>query len=173
MKTATWERRLSLVEVVLRPDSRSPAALNGESASVWMGVADLIYYFSLGQVLLIMGGFVFQFITSYDVHQVIEQDDNVAAGLSFGGYLVAIGIIMRVALVGAGSNLVVETATTLVLAVCGIVLFSFARVITDKVLLPKSPLSHEIAVDRNAAAGAVAAASFVSVALVYAVAIGS
>jgi len=148
-------------------------ALSGESASAWMGVVDLLYYFVLGQVLLIVGGYVFQLITSYDVHKVIGRDDNVAAGLSFGGFLVAIGIIMRVALAGAGSNLAVETVTTLILAVFGVVLLVLVRVITDKVLLPKSSLSKEIAVDRNVAAGAVAAASFISVALVYAVSIGS
>ena len=51
---------------------------------------------------------------SYDVHEVIGHDDNAAGGLSFGGFLVAVGIIMRVALAGAGSNLIVETVTTLI-----------------------------------------------------------
>lgn len=148
-------------------------ALSGESVSPWMGVVDLLYYFVLGQLLLVLGGVLFQFITSYDVHRVIEQDDNTAAGLSFGGYLVAIGIIMRVALKGAGSQLIVETMTTLILAVFGIALLLFARLIADKVLLPASVLSKEIAADRNIGAGAIAAASFVSVALLYATAIGS
>ncbi len=148
-------------------------ALSGESASAWMGIVDLLYYFVLGQVLLVAGGLLFQFITAYDVHHVIEHDDNLAAGLSFGGYLVSIGIIMRVALKGAGSNLFVETLTTVILAVFGVALLVFARVIVDKVLLPMNPLSQEISVDRNIGAGAVAAASFISVALVYATAIGS
>jgi len=38
----------------------------------------------------------------------------------------------------------------------------------DRVFLPKSPLSKEIAVDRNAAAGAMAAASFIIVAIIFA-----
>lgn len=43
-----------------------------------------------------------------------------------------------------------------------------ARIIADKVLLPDSPLAKEVAIDQNPAAGAVAAASFLLVAVLFA-----
>jgi len=72
---------------------------------------------------------------------------------------------------GATPNLLAETLTTLVLAVAGAVLLVLTRTTVDKLILPKSPLSKEVAVDKNPAAGAVAAASFIAVAIIYSVAV--
>jgi uncharacterized membrane protein YjfL (UPF0719 family) len=148
-------------------------ALTGESISPIRGVVDLLIYWVVGQALLILGGFIFQKITSYDVHHVIEHDDNAAAGLSFGGFLVAIGIITKVSLTGATSNILTEIVTTAMLAVSGLVLLVAVRIITDRVILPSSPLCKEIAVDKNTAAGAIAASTFVCVALAYSFAVAS
>jgi uncharacterized membrane protein YjfL (UPF0719 family) len=143
-------------------------ALSGHSESFVRGIFDLGVYFLIGQALLVVGGLIFQAITNYDVHHTIEHDDNAAAGLSFGGFLAAIGIITKTALSGASSNLLVELVTTVMLAASGLLLLCLVRVIADKVLLPSSPLCKEVAEDKNVAAGAVAAASFVAVALAFA-----
>ncbi len=148
-------------------------ALSGESLSPWIGLVDLLYYYTLGQVLFVVAGQLFQLITSYDIHRVIGQDDNAAAGLSFGGFLVAMGVVARVSLAGAGSNLLAETVTTVAVAAVGSILLVAMRIVTDRLILPKSPLSKEIVVDRNLAAGAISAATFVSIAVVYAVSLGA
>lgn len=148
-------------------------ALTGESISPIRGVLDLVVYWVVGQVLLVLGGVIFQKITSYDVHHIIEHDDNMAAGLSFGGFLVAIGIITKVSLTGATSNILTEIVTTTMLAASGLLLLILVRIITDRVILPSSKLSKEVAEDKNVAAGAVAAASFVSVALAFSYAVAS
>jgi uncharacterized membrane protein YjfL (UPF0719 family) len=96
-----------------------------------------------------------------------------AAGLSFGGFLVAIGIITKVSLTGASSNILTEIVTTTMLATSGLFLLVLVRIIADRVILPSSKLSKEVAVDKNVAAGAVAAASFVSVALAFSYAVAS
>ncbi len=146
-------------------------ALSGESASLLTGLRDLVIYWAVGQAILIVGGMIFQAITSYDVHKSIGDDDNLAAGLSFGGFLVAIGIILRSALQGASSDLAAEITATIVLAIGGITLLVLMRVIADKVLLPKSQLSKEIAVDKNPAAGAIVASAFISIGWVYSAAV--
>ena len=139
--------------------------LSGESDSLLGGILDIAIYWTVGQAILVLGALVFQLITSYDVHQVIEEDDNMSAGISFGGFLAALGIITGGALAGATGNLGEEIAITLVLATVGIFFLICARIIADRVLLPRSPLSKEVAVDRNPAAGAIAAACFISTAL--------
>jgi uncharacterized membrane protein YjfL (UPF0719 family) len=126
---------------------------------------------TIGQVILILGGLLFQAITRYDIHKVIGEDNNLAAGLSFGGFLAAQGIIIRNALYGASSNIVDEIIITSVFAVFGVIILIATRIIVDRVFLPKSPLSKEIAVDRNAAAGTMAAASFIIVAIIFAASI--
>lgn len=145
--------------------------LSGQSSTLAAGIVDIGIYWAVGQAILIVGSLVFQLITSYDIHKVIEDDDNVAAGISFGGFLVALGIITRGALAGATSNLGEEILTTLIFAAFGILFLVCGRIIADRVFLPRSSLSKEVAVDRNPAAGAIAAACFICVALLLSTAI--
>lgn len=142
--------------------------LSGQSESFASSLIDIVIFWSIGQVILITGGVVFQLITKYDIHKVIGTDDNLAAGLGFGGFLTALGIIVNNALYGASSNLVDEVIITTVFALFGIFILIVTRIIVDRVFLPKSPLSKEISEDRNPAAGAMAAASFIIVAIIFA-----
>ncbi|MCW5965590.1 MAG: DUF350 domain-containing protein [Bryobacterales bacterium] len=139
----------------------------GFSDSVATGLRDTFIYFVVGQAVLIAGGWVYAKTASYGVHDEIEKD-NCAAGISFGGYLAALGYIVSIALTGATSDWVDEIITALVIALVGIVLLVTARVIADYFLLPKSPLAREVAEDRNVAAGVMAATSFLLVAILFA-----
>jgi len=60
--------------------------LSGSSESLMLGMRDIAIYWLIGQVILVIGGFVFQMITRYDVHKVIGDEDNLSAGISFGGF---------------------------------------------------------------------------------------
>ncbi|MCP5110362.1 MAG: DUF350 domain-containing protein [bacterium] len=142
--------------------------LSGHSETVLLGIRDVVIYFVVGQVILVLGALIFTWLTKYDVHEEIERDDNVAAGMSFGGFLAALGFISGTALTGATSLILEESITALVMALFGIVILLAARMIADKVLLPGSPLAKEVAEDQNPAAGAVAAASFLLVAVLFA-----
>lgn len=146
-------------------------ALSGDSVNFWRGFSDLIVYWFAGQVMLVIGGHVFQAITSYDVHHEIGEKNNVAAGISFCGFLVGIGIIIRAGVAGSSSKLLPELTTAVIIVAFGLVMLCLARVVADKAFLPGSPLSKEISEDQSMGAGAVAAASFVSVALVFAAAV--
>lgn len=141
--------------------------MEGQSAGFLTLLRDLAVYWLVGQALLVLDGLVFQAITSYDVHGVIEDDKNVAAGVSFAGFLVAQGVIVRTAVAGAGSDLGVEVLITAGIGVCGLVLLVAGRVIADRVFLPRAALSDEVKSKRNTAAAAIAAASFIVVALIY------
>jgi uncharacterized membrane protein YjfL (UPF0719 family) len=141
--------------------------LTGESASVLLMVRDVVIYWVVGQIILIIGGRVFQLITHYDVQAVIEED-NVAAGICFGFFLAAQGAVARLALAGASSDILGELATVAVYATLGTLLLCAGRYAADKVLLPASPLDHEIANDGNMAAAAVVAATFSAIAILLA-----
>mgnify|MGYP006416302767 FL=1 len=107
-------------------------AQTGISNSWALGIRDIIVYWLAGQVILVVGGLIFQLITSYDVHGVIEHDDNEAAGWSFGGWLIALGIIICTALKGASSNVIVELEVLIIISLVGLLLFAGTRIVVDK-----------------------------------------
>ncbi len=141
--------------------------MSGQSASYLLMLRDIVVYWVAGQVLLILGGLLFQLLARYDVRKTIEDDDNTAAGISMGGYFVAVGIIMKAALTGTTSHLGPELLVTLVVGVLGMVILVLARFLTDAVLLPKGNLPDEVSRQKNTAAGAVAAVGFIAVALLF------
>ncbi len=141
--------------------------LTGESQSLLFMVRDIVVYWLAGQLILILGGRVFQLISHYDVLAAIEED-NVAAGICFGFFLAAEGGVARMALAGASSDIVSELITVGVYATLGTVLLCAGRFAADRILLPASPLDHEIAGDGNTGAAAVVAAAFAAIAILLA-----
>ena len=141
--------------------------LTGESESLMLMVRDIVVYWVVGQAILVLGGRVFQLISHYDVQAVIEKD-NVAAGICFGFFLAAEGAVVRMALAGAGSDIWNELITVLVDACLGTLILCAGRFAADKIMLPASPLDHEIAKDGNMGAAAVVAAAFSAVAILLA-----
>lgn len=152
----------------------------GDSVGARFGSAilDTFLYFVIGQILLVIVGRFYQWISDVDVHHVIEKDDNMAMGLAYGGFLAAVGILVRCSLLAASSqrinaegvverNLAIEIPTALAVVVFGIVLLWAARLFADKVLLSKSPLTKEIVVDKNPAAGGVEAACYICASLAF------
>jgi uncharacterized membrane protein YjfL (UPF0719 family) len=139
----------------------------GYSDSLLLGVRDIAVYFLTGQCILIFGAWVYVKTARYDIHKQIEKR-NIAAGISMGGYLAALGYIVSTALTGSTSVWMDEIITSFAISLVGILLLVIAHVFVDYAMLPKSPLVKEIVEDRNTAAGVVAAASFLLVAILFA-----
>lgn len=123
-------------------------AIHGEGG----GILSLIVFFLLGQIALILFSKVYNWITPFDIHDEIERD-NVAAGVAFGGTLIAVGIIL---MKGASGNFISWTHN---LSIFGMdlllvfILLPLVRYFFDKVIMPKASLDHEIQYDRNLGAG--------------------
>ena len=115
-------------------------AVQGEGGSIWTVIA----FWAIGQILLVLSGLMYNFITSYDIHEEIEKD-NVAAGISFAGALIGMGIVIGLAaennFISWSENLIEYTAYSLL----GLILLPIIRLLTDKILLPSVKLSDEIA----------------------------
>ncbi len=123
-------------------------AIHGEGG----GIHTALVFFALSQIVLILFAFVYDLITPFNVHDEIEKD-NVAAGVAFGGTLVALGIILFKGSVGDFiswkynlTNFALSTGTSFVF-------LPLIRIILDKVLIPKTDLNHEISRNRNLAVG--------------------
>ncbi len=103
----------------------------------------ILLFWLFAQVALMLVALVYNAITPYDIHEHIEKD-NVAVGIGFAGAIVAIGNLIRFGAqmeaeswMMVGENLLFETGI-------GLLLLPIARILTDKILLPKRKLVDEI-----------------------------
>lgn len=111
-----------------------------------------IVFYLLGQVALIAFTWLYDWMAPYSLLEQIEQD-NVAAGVGFGGALVAIGLIILRAVSGDFVGWV-EDLTYLGWNVLLVFVYLVGvRLFFDKVVLPRSDLNVEITRDRNVGAG--------------------
>lgn len=97
----------------------------------------------------------------------LTQRDNFAFGISFGGGLVALAIMLTGALSGEASdkNLLDEALLMLAYGCLGMVLMAVSRFILDKVSLPKISLHEEI-MKGNVATSIIDASNMIATALI-------
>lgn len=109
-------------------------------------------FYALGQVALIAFTWLYDWLAPYSLLDEIEKD-NVAAGVGFGGALIAIGIIVMRAVSGdfAGWSADLQYLGWNVLLV--FVYLVGVRFFFDRIIIPQSDLNVEISRDRNVGAG--------------------
>ena len=133
-------------------------SVSGQGGNIWTA----IIFWLLGQGMLVLATFVYNRIIPYDIHDEIEKD-NVAAGVSFAGALIAVGIV-----VGLSAQRDFESWTDipayLGISAVGLALLPVIRFLTDKVLFPTVKLADEIANQEipNVGAAYIEAISYVS-----------
>ncbi len=133
-------------------------------------------FFALGQLALIVFGVLYRVMQPTDVLKAIEEDyvapdgtahgGNAAAGISLGGNLAALGLVLfgaaRADFVGWSDNLITFGISTGI----GIVLLIGWRSFVDHVMLGKADLAKEIYEDRNPNAALLETASVLGMAMV-------
>ncbi|MCG8556152.1 MAG: DUF350 domain-containing protein [Proteobacteria bacterium] len=122
-------------------------ALHGEGSLV-----TAVLFFVVAQAALIVFARVYDWLMPFDVHAEIERD-NVAAGVSFGGTLIALGIILFNGTVGNFVSWGYNLANFGLNAALGFVLLPLVRVAFDKIILARADLNREIRDDRNVGIG--------------------
>ena len=114
-------------------------ALYGLGGSI---VTAVVFWF-VGQTVLILASKYYNFITQYNIHEQIEND-NVAVGIGFAGALIAIGNLLRAA---SAENFISwqDNLTTFIIFIgIGVILLPVIRTFTDRILLPGRSLSDEL-----------------------------
>jgi len=114
-------------------------SVSGEGGNIWTASV----FWLMGQVLLFAAAWFYNLITPYDIQKEIEKD-NVAAGLSFAGALIAVGIVVGLSAEGEFVSWQENIFEFLAYAVVGLVSLPVVRFLTDKLLLPGVKLSDEI-----------------------------
>ena len=136
-------------------------AISGDSGGPETAVAFLV----LGLAALILYTLVYEWATSFNIHEQIEAD-NVAVGVALAGNLIAIGIVVFKAVFGEFVGWTESIAGFVTYAAVGFILLYAVRFVVDKVLFPHVRLADELAVDRNLGAAFIESAALISVSLI-------
>jgi uncharacterized membrane protein YjfL (UPF0719 family) len=129
------------------------------------GVLTTIAFFALGQVALVVFTYLYNLITPFDIHKEIEND-NVAAGIAFGGILTSLGIVLMTATSGNFYSWKENLTFFAIDSILICVLLPLGRFLFDKLIIPNSSLNHEISHDRNNGAALLEAVFAISIASV-------
>jgi len=143
-------------------------ALTGQSESWLQSVRDILVYWAVGQFLFIVGARAFFRTAGYNVQETLENDNNAAAGISLGGFLAGLGVLVWAVLQNASGNLGEELIVILIMALIGIPLLLLSNIVVQKLLLPRINLPKEIVIDKNTAAGLICATASLSTAILVA-----
>ena len=119
------------------------AVVSGDQPDLVTSIAGAILFFILGQIAFIAFGYLYAKVTTYDLHKQLEED-NEAAGVSFGLTLVAVGVIISKTV-----TYTVSLPAFFAWYLNGIALIMVTRFLVDKLILPSHKLDDEIAGDRN------------------------
>jgi len=118
-------------------------AIHGDGYGFGGPIVTGILYWALGQALLIVASRVYYAITPYNVQAEIEKD-NVAAGIGLAGAIIAIGNLIRFALMHDFESWIITLEDVGIDVAIGLVFLPIARLLTDKILLPGRNLTDEI-----------------------------
>ena len=124
-------------------------------------------FFILGQITLLLFGFLYELITPFNVRNEIKNN-NLAAGIGLGGILTALGIILMASISGPFKGWANDFASFGIYALFGIAMLLIFRTVIDRLLLPTTNIATEVKADRNIAALIVVASAINAVAIIIA-----
>ncbi len=132
-------------------------AMSGEG-----GMASGLVFWVTGLAALVAAGMLYDRITSYDLHDQIE-DGNVAVAVAFAGVLVGFGNVIRLAGEGDFVSWNESMSEFGYYLVVGLVLLPLVRLFADKVLLPGARLADELVKERpNLGAGVIEGVTYLA-----------
>ena len=143
-------------------------ASTGLSVNWWFGLLDICIYWLVGQITLVAGASVYARLAQYDVHDLIEHDDNVAVGIAFSSWLVCLGLVVRASIIHAGSApLASELMRTGLIACVGISCLLAVQTLTIRLFAAWVPSDDEIELHGNIALSTAAACAMLAMTLVF------
>lgn len=122
--------------------------------------------------LLFVARWAYHFSSSFSLTNELTQKDNKAVAVSFAGYVIATGLVQASILQVenyvplAGKALLQDILEILLWGGIAIVFMLLARIVTNKLLLPRFDTRKELIEDRNVGVGAVEAGMFIGTAFI-------
>lgn len=141
-------------------------AMSGKADSLLEKLEYGTFYWVVGQIVLVLSCHIYHAICGFDVDDELLKK-NFAPGISFGGFLVAVGIITDAAMYGVSTDLSSELITTGVFIGIGLVLLVLGKLALAKIMMPKANISNEISRDKNSGAAALSAIGYIALAIIF------
>jgi uncharacterized membrane protein YjfL (UPF0719 family) len=142
-------------------------SISGTGGNFFQGIISAVLFFILGQLALLIFGFLYELITPYNVRNEIQKN-NMAAGIGLGGILIALGIILMASISGPFTGWGNDILSFCIYTVYGIVMLLIFRTIIARLLLPTTNIATEVTQDRNVAALIVVESAINAVAIIIA-----
>lgn len=140
-------------------------ALSGYSNSLLLGLRDTLILWAIGQLVLIIGAVLYRRLASFDIHQLIQYDNNAAAGLRFGSFLAGLGLVVRGALLRAPMTEASHALDTLALAAGGLLAFALLYPLVRRLALLTRSSNDEVDMQGNMSVSLIDAAVTLGLAL--------
>ena len=140
-------------------------ALSGYSNSLLLGLRDTLILWVIGQLVLIIGAVLYRRLASFDIHQLIQYDNNAAAGLRFGSFLAGLGLVVRGALLRAPMTETSHALDTLALAAGGLLAFALLYPLVRRLALLTRSSNDEVDMQGNMSVSLIDAAVTLGLAL--------
>jgi uncharacterized membrane protein YjfL (UPF0719 family) len=140
-------------------------ALSGYSNSLLLGLRDTLILWAIGQLVLVIGAVLYRRLASFDIHQLIQYDNNAAAGLRFGSFLAGLGLVVRGALLRAPMTEASHALDTLALAAGGLVAFALLYPLVRRLALLTRSSNDEVDMQGNMSVSLIDAAVTLGLAL--------
>lgn len=106
-------------------------------------VISLMVFWTIGQIILFIFLKLYQKVIKYNFIEEIQKDNN-AVGIVYASILVAISYLYSFSVKGDIVSWELTFEDILYNMVLGMILLPISRIFVDKVILPKSNLTHEI-----------------------------
>jgi len=142
-------------------------AISGTGGTFIEGITSAVFFFILGQMALLLFGFLYELTTPFNVRSEI-QNNNLAAGIGLGGTLMAFGIILMASLSGPFTGWTHDILSFCLYTVYGIIMLLVFKTVIGRLLLPTTTIAVEIKEDRNVAAMIVVECAINAVAIIIA-----
>ncbi|MBF0299578.1 MAG: DUF350 domain-containing protein [Oligoflexia bacterium] len=122
-------------------------------------------------LMIFLGKWLFNYITSYSLTNELTNKDNLAVALATNGYLVGIAIIAIAANLGETATLLDGILEIAQFSFLGMLLLLISKFLNEKFILKKFSVRKELIEDKNAGTGAVVLGNYIASALIIAEAI--
>ena len=140
-------------------------ALMGISPSWWHAIIDIMLYWTVAQLMVMVAVTAMDRCRAYDFQSLLEDEDNTAVGILLCGLFISIGLIARGSIVHAGGlPWGTDLWVSCVLALTGSILLLISRWIVSAIWFRQSAMD-EIELTNNVAMAVVLSAGQVGLAM--------
>ena len=149
------------------------AAFLDPSSMVDLLRSEGILFLVLSLVILYIARVTYSLLSPFNLDEQLTKHDNKAVALSFGGFMVGVGVILVGIMQSPATEdprnldpLVYDILSTVFWGLGGVVLLLVARFINDKLIFSRFNNAKELVTDRNVGTGAVEFGSFIGSAII-------